>query len=200
MKYFFVILSSMTQLHEHEALQIKARKTIEPAQGKEKKRLEVECEEYLEDSERVNVADFLKFTENMIQLIGGKRRKSETSEVIFTSSDPLLDQEAQASIVFEVKKSDLPKITVITIKAQFADRLEQLLTTYSNLPSFHVMSMENSETLPKLDSYITGKKEPVSLDIERNHLEPNEAKDFVRRVFDVYTRQEQQVQDPTPQN
>lgn len=175
---------------------------IDPAIGEKKTEIERDCIEYLQNPDKNTAIDFLNFTSNMIALIGGRRRKSESSEVIFTSSDPLLDQETQASIVFTVRKLDLTKsnIATITIQAQFADRLEQLLTTYSNLPSLiYTMSAKYSETPLELDSYITGKKEPVLLGIEKN-LDPNEAKDFVRRVFDVYTRQGQQVQPPTPQS
>lgn len=192
----------MAQLHEREAPGFESTATIEPAQGEEKERLKRDCTEYLQDPNRTTDLDFLNFTQNMIQLIGGKREKGKGT-VVFTSSNPLLDQETQASIVFKVKKSDLDKITVITIEAQFADRLEQLLTVHGNSrnsPSFYQVSSRHSERPPELDSYIIGKRQHALLVMENTDLNPNKAKDFVRRVFDVYTRQGQQVQPPTPQS
>lgn len=190
----------MEQLRQRETLNLKLTEVIEPAQGEEKVRLERDCVEYLQSPDKTSVPDFLKFTENMIALIGGKKSKEENE--LF--SYPLLHSEAQTPMVFKVRK--LGELTVVEIETKSTDKLERLSVHYYSLPSeyssSYVMNTRLNITFPSFDSYITGKKEPVSSGmawIASKNLEPNEAKDFARKVFGVYQRQEQQAQLPTPQ-
>lgn len=184
---------------------------VDKTEGEEKKRLETECEEYLKDSDQTSFDGFSKFTQAMILLIGGK--KGQENGVEFASSNPLQDEGAQTSIALEIKKPNITfentvsgvknkdGVTVVEIKAESPKQVQKL-TAYSHSLSegapLYLMEI-NLPMPPEVDSYITGRKEPVSSGmasvIDRNS-DPTEAKVFAQKVFDVW-RQGQQAQPPT---
>ena len=177
---------------------------IEPATGEKKTEIERECAEYLQDPKRDSAPDFLEFTHNMIELIGGKRSQNEGQTVEYTSSDPLLDQKANSSIVLKTNISD--GMSILKIRAEFADKLEELQVIF---PVFNKGGSKEKDSLnsvftdysmfvdfskPQFDSYIKGT--PITSAIYDLGL--NEVKGFGRRIFDVHKRQ--QTQPSTPQN
>lgn len=200
----------MTQLHEREDLGFKSIETIEPAQGEEKERLKRDCIEYLQDPDKTSVADFLNYTNNMIQLIGGKREKKENGNIV-TLSNPLLDKETDTSIVLKITETEeggLMPMTRMTITAESPSKTEGLqvflipgkekddiaYSTYGGL---------NRKIIrPNFESYITEKEVPEELVLMTGSrdLKPTEAKGFARRIFGVYRRQGQQAQSPTLQS
>lgn len=153
---------------------------IDPATGEKKEKIERNCIAYLQDPSRTTVGDFLNFTSNMIELIGGKRYK-EKNEVVFTSSNPLLDQETNTSTVLTVKISTLlgRELTEVGIK----DELGELYVGFSTRRYFFLPTM------------------PINFrgTLVRNELTSTEVKGFAKRVFYVYL-QGQQTQPPTPQS
>lgn len=175
---------------------------IEPAQGEEKARLERYCTEYLQDPGKATVTDFVDFTRNMISLIGGTTSRKSESGVTFTSSGLLVDQETRTSIVLVVREADINKITTVSITAESAAKTEELgailyLSAKDSIEPYFT-SANHHQTSPGFRSYITGKEVPGKPVFSGGgNLQPDEAKGFAQKVFDVYQRRGQQPQTQT---